>query len=330
MDASSDDAVRGQHAPVLYQQALTALAPRAGGRYIDGTLGGGGHARGILETSSPDGKLLGLDRDPGALAAAAGRLAPFGSRVHLSLSPYAGMAEQAAALGWDSVDGVLLDLGLSSLQLDDPTRGFSLRLEGPLDMRFDPTQPLTAAEVVNGWSEDDLAGVLRQFGEVPRARSVARAIVRSRPIRTTTELARVVAGAAGRSRSGIHPATQAFQALRIAVNDELQELSLGLEAAIGLLAEGGRLVVIAFHSLEDRLVKQFLRREASDCVCPPRQPVCTCGHVATIRLIDRRPLRPSQAETAANPRARSARLRSAERIRSARSLQRKGMGSEST
>ncbi len=228
------------------------------------------------------------------------------------------------------MDGVLLDLGLSSLQLDDPARGFSLRLEGPLDMRFDPTQPLTADEIVNGWSEDDLAGVLRQYGEVPRARSVARAIVRSRPIRTTTDLARVVAGAAGRSRSGIHPATQSFQALRIAVNDELQALERGLEAAIDLLAEGGRLVVIAFHSLEDRLVKQFLRREASDCVCPPRQPVCTCSHVATVRHISRRPLRPSQAETAANPRARSARLRTAERIRSARSLQRKGTGSEST
>lgn len=330
MDASLRDAVRGPHAPVLYQQALTALAPRAGGLYIDGTLGGGGHAQGILEASAPDGKLLGLDRDPAALAVASQRLGAFGPRVHLSQASFADMAGQAAALGWEGVDGILLDLGLSSMQLDDPGRGFSLRLEGPLDMRFDPAQSLTAAEVVNGWSEDELAGVLRRFGELPRSRAIARAIVRSRPLRTTVDLAQVVAQAAGRSRSRIHPATQAFQALRLAVNGELEALAEGLEASLEVLNQGGRLVVIAFHSLEDRIVKQFLRRESRDCVCPPQQPVCTCGHVATLHELHRRPLRPTRQEVTANPRARSARLRAAERMGKARSLHSKGTGSEST
>ena len=328
MGASSSDAGPGpQHAPVLYQQALSALAPRAGGRYIDGTLGGGGHARGILEAAAPDGELLGLDRDPGALAKAAGRLAGFGGRVHLSQASFGDMALHAAALGWKRVDGILLDLGLSSLQLDDPTRGFSFRAEGPLDMRFDPGQGLTAAEIVNGWPTDDLAKVLRTYGEQPGAGRVAQAIVAARPIRTTTELAGVVARAGGRrrsrrdaSRGGIHPATQTFQALRIAVNGELEELERGLESTTNLLEAGGRLVVISFHSLEDRIVKQFLRREETDCICPPQQPVCTCGHRATLAVPVRRAIRPEAAETRANPRSRSARLRFAERLDAARSL----------
>jgi len=320
MGASTMDAGPGPHAPVLYQQALSALEPRAGGHYIDGTLGGGGHAFGILQAADPDGELLGLDRDPDALELAARRLRPFGNRVHLCQGSFADMALHASAVGWGQVDGILLDLGLSSRQLDDPERGFSFLREGPLDMRFDRTQRLTAEEVVNGWPEEELAGLLRDYGEQTAAARLARAIIAARPLRTTTELAQVVARTVGRRRKGIHPATQTFQALRIAVNDELGALEAGLEAVPGLLRAGGRVAVISFHSLEDRLVKRFLRREERDCVCPPRQPVCTCGHEATLALTVRRAIRPEAAEIQANPRARSARLRFAERVGAARSL----------
>jgi 16S rRNA (cytosine1402-N4)-methyltransferase len=224
------------------------------------------------------------------------------------------MRQAADALRWPAVDGVLLDLGLSSMQLDDPQRGFSFRHDGPLDMRFDTTQSLTAAELVNQTDLDELAGILSRFGEEPRARRVAQAIVAARPLRTTRELAEVVAGAAARKRRGFDPSTRTFQALRIAVNNELDALEDGLEQAIDLLAPGGRIVVISFHSLEDRIVKRTFARESRDCICPPRQPICTCDHMAQLRLITRRPLRPDQAEVQANPRARSARLRAAERI----------------
>lgn len=314
MDASSDAPGPAAHRPVLYQQVLTALKPARGGRYIDGTVGAGGHAAGILEASAPDGELLGLDRDPAALEAASARLADYHRRAHLRQASFAHMGQQAEALGWTSVDGILLDLGLSSLQLDDPERGFSFRFEGPLDMRFDPSQAITAADLVNGLDEADLADLLKRYGEERRARRVARAIVQSRPLRTTTELAETVAGALGRSGGRIHPATRAFQALRIAVNDELGELEMGLQSAVELLGPGGRLAVIAFHSLEDRMVKRFMRRESRDCICPPGQPVCTCGHVAQLRLVTRRPLRPEEREVRRNPRARSARLRVAERL----------------
>lgn len=314
MGPANQDADPGPHAPVLYQQVLSALEPRAGGHYIDGTLGAGGHARGILAASQPDGCLIGLDRDPAALALAADRLASFGERAHLERASFSEMGRIAARLGWRQVDGILLDLGLSSMQLDDPERGFSFRREGPLDMRFDPSQELTADAIVNHWNQVEIARILRVFGEQPRAGKVAAAIVDARPIRTTAELAGVVARAAGRSRSGIHPATQAFQALRMAVNEELETLRAGLEAALPLLKTGGRLAVISFHSLEDRQVKQFFRREARDCICPEAQPVCTCGHRATIREWNRRPVQPSAEEIQANPRARSARLRVATRL----------------
>jgi 16S rRNA (cytosine1402-N4)-methyltransferase len=303
MGASMRDAEPGPHAPVLYQQVLSALEPRAGGRYIDGTLGGGGHAQGILAAAEPDGELLGLDRDPEALALAGRRLAPFSERIHLRHASFVAMDVEATALGWDGVDGILLDLGLSSMQLDEARRGFSFRLDGPLDMRFDISQPLTADDIVNGWDEAELAEALRRYGEQPRAGAVARAIVRSRPVHSTTELAKIVARAAGRSRRGIHPATLTFQALRIVVNEELESLRLGLEKAVGLLRPRGRLVVISFHSLEDRLVKQFLRRESSDCICPPGRPICTCGHRAALRLLTRRPIRPERSRIA-NPRRR--------------------------
>jgi 16S rRNA (cytosine1402-N4)-methyltransferase len=317
MGASAFDAGPGPHAPVLYQQVLSALEPRAGGHYIDGTLGAGGHARGILEACAPDGVVLGLDRDDQALALAAGRLGSYGDRLVVRRASFAEMAGQAAAIGWGRVDGILLDLGLSSMQLDDPKRGFSFRFDGPLDMRFDQRQTLTAGDIVNGWSVEALAEVLRRYGEQPRAGAVARAIVAARPITTTGQLAQVVAQA-GRSRgSSRHPATQTFQALRIAVNGEMEALEQALEAVPGLLEARGRLVVISFHSLEDRLVKQFMRRESTDCLCPPRQPVCTCGHRATLTVPVRRAIRPDASEIRHNPRARSARLRCAERLSAA-------------
>jgi len=314
MGASLDAAAAGSHTPVLYQQVLSALAPQAGSRHIDGTVGAGGHAAGILEASAPDGELLGLDRDPAALSRARQRLARFSERVHLVHRSFAEMHLAAAALHWTTVSGVLLDLGLSSMQVDDPARGFAFRLEGPLDMRFDAGQATTAADLVNGLNEADLADLIWRFGEETRARLVARRIVSARPLHTTTELAEIVAGSTRGRRAGIHPATRVFQALRIAVNGELEALGAGLEAALSLLAPGGRLVVIAFHSLEDRIVKEFVRRESRDCICPPAQPVCTCGHVATLRAITRKPVVPEEAEVRANPRARSAKLRVAERL----------------
>ncbi len=301
------------HQPVLYHEIIHALCPGRGGRYVDGTVGTGGHAAGILEASAPDGQLLGLDVDPQALSLAQTRLARYGARVHLVRASYLTLPEQLAMLGWDGVDGVLLDLGASSLQFDTPQRGFSFLEDGPLDMRFDPDNPLTAAEIVNTWPEEALAELIYRYGEEPAARAIARAILAARPIHSTRELAALVEKAAGRRRTH-HPATQTFQALRIAVNDELNAVEHILPQAIQALKPGGRLAVIAFHSLEDRLVKEFFRRESRDCLCPPRQPVCTCGHRASVRLVYPRAVRPTPEEVARNPRARSARLRVAEKL----------------
>lgn len=314
MLASPIGAGAGQHTPVLYQQVLSALSPSAGSRYIDGTLGAGGHAFGVLEASRPDGSLLGLDRDPQAIAVAGERLGVFGARTLLRQGSFANMQSIASEVGWSSVQGVLLDLGMSSMQLADSSRGFSFLHDGPLDMRFDPGQAVTAADLVNELSEAELGDLLLRFGEERQAHRVARAIVAARPLSSTAELAEVVVRAMRRRRPRIHPATQTFQALRIAVNDELTALERGLDQAVGLLAAGGRVVVIAFHSLEDRIVKGFFRQESRDCICPPEQIVCTCGHVARLHLLTRRPLRPTEAEIKANPRARSARLRIGERL----------------
>lgn len=314
MAASLDASNPAPHRPVLYQQVLSALRPRAGGRYIDGTVGAGGHAGGILDASGPDGLLLGIDRDPAAIALAGSRLDAFADRIHLRQASYAAMKDLAAELGWERVDGILLDLGLSSMQLDDRERGFSFREEGPLDMRFDPSQPTRAGDLVNNLPEGELADLLWRFGEERRSRAVARAIVAARPLHTTAELAAVVGRAVGRSGGRIHPATRTFQALRIAVNGELSELEKGLAQSIDLLLPGGRLAVISFHSLEDRIVKQFFKRESRDCICPPDQPVCTCGHVASFRVLTKKPIRPDEQEQTENPRARSARLRVGERL----------------
>src|SRR3990170_1199246 len=292
MRASTENADAGLHTPVLYQQVLTALQPRAGGRYIDGTLGAGGHAAGVLQASDPDGELLGLDCDPSALEAADKRLAGFAGRVHLRRASFADMQAEASRQGWGEVQGILLDLGLSSLQLARPERGFSFQLDGPLDMRFDPAQALAAEEIVNGWEEGELAEILRSYGEEPQARRLARAIVAARPLASTRALAEVVASFGGRRRTAIHPATRVFQALRTAANGELEALEAALPRAVTLLAPKARVAVISFHSLEDRIVKRFFQQESRDCICPPRQPVCTCGHRATLVTVTRRPIRP--------------------------------------
>ncbi len=301
------------HQPVLYQEIIHALRPIRTGFYVDGTLGAGGHAAGLLAGSEPGGKLLGLDVDPQALEIARQNLAPFGERAVLKQASYTNLPGQLAALGWEKVDGILLDLGASSMQFDTPERGFSFLADGPLDMRFDPSNPLTAAEIVNTWPEDELVDVLFRFGEERAARRIAHAILRARPINDTRQLADVIEKSTGWHGSH-HPATQTFQALRIAVNGELESLEKTLPLAVQSLASGGRLAVISFHSLEDRLVKDFIRLESRDCICPPRQPVCTCGHKASILEITRRPITPAQEEIDRNSRARSAKLRVAEKL----------------
>jgi len=303
------------HIPVLLDQVLAWLNPQPGQVIVDGTVGAGGHAAAILERSAPDGRLLGLDVDPAALALARLRLAPYGRRVTLVQANYEQLHHVAPAHGFAAVHGILLDLGLSSHQLADPARGFSFQTDGPLDMRFDPQGGRTAGDLVNRASLAELTRIIAVYGEEPQARRVAAAIVAHRPLHTTGELAQVVSQAIGGRRGRrIHPATRTFQALRIAVNDELGCLERGLCAARDLLAPGGRLVVIAFHSLEDRLVKHFFQREARDCLCPAGWPICTCGHQASLVVLTRKPVRPTPAEVEYNPRSRSARLRAARKL----------------
>ncbi len=306
------------HVPVLYNEVVTWLQPRSSGRYLDGTLGAGGHAHGLLEASAPDGRLLGLDRDDTAVRLASDRLAPFGARAVVRRASFREVRAVLKDLGWRGLDGALLDLGLSSNQLAEPDRGFSFTLDGPLDMRFDRASQLeTAEDLVNQLDERDLARLLWEYGEEPESRVIARAIVKSRPIRSTRALADVVASAGRRraaSRTRIHPATRTFQALRIAVNDELGELKAGLPEVVQSLDVGGRVAVITFHSLEDRIVKQTLRGMAGRAprsahllsAAPDADPIA--------RDLTPKPIRPSAAETTRNPRARSAKLRVAERI----------------
>ena len=281
---------------------------------MDATVGAGGHAKGILEASAPHGELLGLDLDPRALEIASQRLTSFSNRVHLVHSSYTFLLQALQALGWDHVDGIVIDLGVSSMQIDNPERGFSFQKDGPLDMRFDPSQPVSAETLVNTLPENELADILWKYGDERHSYRIAREILANRPLHTTLELASVIKKAAGKSGGKIHPATRSFQALRIAVNGELNALSEFLPNAIEVLHPGGRLAVISFHSLEDRIVKQYFRRESSDCICPPEQPVCTCGHKARIKEITRRPIEANDDEISQNSRARSARLRVAEKL----------------
>jgi len=302
------------HKPVLYQPSIDALQPHDGGRYVDATLGAGGHARGILEASSPTGKLLGMDRDENALLIASQRLSDFPGRSFLKHSSYVQMKTEVENLGWPAVDGILMDLGLSSMQLDTPERGFSFRTDNRLDMRFDPTTGLSAADMINTYREDDISRIIWEYGEEPKSRRIAAAIVRSRPITTTGQLASLVARVYGSHRGEHHPATRTFQAIRIAVNDELGGLEKTLPIAVSLLNPGGRLAIITFHSLEDRIVKHYYQLESKDCLCPPSQPICTCGHKASIRMVQRKPVNPTSEEIAENPRSRSAKLRIAEKL----------------
>lgn len=309
MTESTDHA---RHIPVLLQPVLEALLPAD--RIVDGTLGAGGHSGALLAHGA--GEVLGLDADPMALELARTHLAEWGQRVHLQHTSYVHMVDAAQRIGWESVDGILLDLGVSSMQLDQPERGFAFRHDGPLDMRFDPESHLpSAAEIVNTWDEDELADIFYRYGEERRSRQMARKIARERPFETTRQLAEVVERVAPRRKSDkIHPATRIFQALRIAVNDELGALERTLPVAIDLLRPGGRLAVISFHSLEDRIAKQTFKQASIDCICPPEVPVCVCGHKATVRLVTRKPTVADAEEIERNPRSRSAKLRVVEKL----------------
>lgn len=304
------------HVPVLLNEVLEHLLPEGHTveRAVDGTLGAGGHSRALLEHGVH--QLLGMDVDPVALDIARENLAPFGERAHIVHASYTQMADEAAKLGWDGVDAILLDLGVSSMQLDIPERGFAFRHEGPLDMRFDPqSDKPTAADLVNTLEEDELADIFYQYGEERDSRRIARAIVRERPYRTTRDLSEVIERAHPRRHyEKIHPATRVFQALRIAVNDELKTVERGVNVAIDLLRSGGRLAVISFHSLEDRIVKDAFRLASTDCICPPKTPICVCGHQASVRLINRKPIIANEDEAARNPRSRSAKLRIVEKL----------------
>jgi 16S rRNA (cytosine1402-N4)-methyltransferase len=301
------------HIPVLYEEVLTLLQPSANGRYIDGTVGAGGHAAGLLQKSAPSGRILAFDKDAEAIGYAQQQLEAFGQRVTYINASYAEMDNLAPQHGFTEVDGILLDLGLSSRQLDNGARGFSFLKDGPLDMRFDTSQGETAADLLNNLDEASLANIFWRYGEEKSSRNIARMVVAERPFTTTTQLADKIAQTV-RRRGRIHPATQTFQALRIAVNRELETVESGVMAALTLLRANGRLAVISFHSLEDRFVKQTFRQLSQACTCPPEQPICTCGGEAQFRLITRKAVQASAEEIAQNSRSRSARLRVIEKI----------------
>jgi 16S rRNA (cytosine1402-N4)-methyltransferase len=312
-----------EHIPVLLSEVIDGLALRPNATCVDGTLGGAGHAEAMLEATAPGGRLLGLDADPSAIERGGARLARFGERAVLRQASFRHLAEVARAAGFAQVDALLLDLGLSSYQLAEVERGFSFMIAGPLDMRMDPATPLTADEIVNDWPQDALADLIYRYGEEPRSRRIARAIVNARPLHSTAELAEVISRALGGQRGQrIHPATRVFQALRITVNDELSALGAVLPQIVGLLVPGGRFAIITFHSLEDRIVKQFIQRETRDCICDldPRllraagDTACRCGHHAMLKAVTRKPIQPGEAEVKLNSRSRSAKLRIAERV----------------
>jgi len=293
---------------------MTALSVQPGGRYIDCTVGTGGHATAILERCSPGGQLLGIDADPEAVAAARAQLRDYGDSCLMVNGNFHGLHDIALKHDFLPVHGIIFDLGMSSLQLESSSRGFSFQYDGPLDMRFGPEQEITAADIVNSYSEAKLARLLKTYGEEGYARQIARYIVRERPINSTLKLVWVIGQAVGGRRGRLHPATKTFQALRIAVNRELENLETALRQAVGLLGYQGRLVVISYHSLEDRIVKNFMRQESRDCICPSRIPACICNHRASMKTVGRRIITPTYDEVQQNPRSRSARLRVAERV----------------
>jgi 16S rRNA (cytosine1402-N4)-methyltransferase len=307
-----------EHASVLLHETIDLLAPRSGGIYVDGTLGGGGHAAEILKRSSPDGILIGLDQDPEAVARCKIDLASFGKRAIIRQANYRNLPLVLQELGYSTIDGTVLDLGISWFHLKSPNRGFSFQLNGPLDMRMDPSRGLTAADLVNGLSRDELAKIIHEFGEERRAGAIARAIEKARArrsITSTVQLAEIVSSVfPPYPPRRIHPATLTFQALRIAVNDELGALRDGVEGIINLLKPGARFTVITFHSLEDRVVKQAFAVSQKGCVCPPKLPVCACNRRPKLRVLTRRPVTAGPSELARNPAARSAKLRAAEKL----------------
>lgn len=305
-----DGGEREYHHPVMADEVVELFRPVVPGVVVDATFGGGGHTRRMVEEYGEKVRMVAIDKDPEAAAHTAGLPVTFVA------GDFRDLAEHLDRLGIDRVHGVLFDFGVSSHQVDTAGRGFSFRQPGPLDMRMDPASPLTAEEIVNTWPVEEIARILADYGEEPAAARIARAVVAARPLHTTTELAEVVKAAipAARRRRGGHPARRTFQALRIAVNDELEAIAQGLDAAIERLDVGGRCVAISYHSLEDRIVKRRFRRGARGCVCPPDLPVCGCGAEPELKILTPRPLAPQPQEIATNPRARSARLRAAEKV----------------
>lgn len=305
------------HEPVMLSEVLDALQVIPGGRYIDATLGEGGHARAILRAASPGGQLIGIDADPEAVVSAEKRLEEFGSLVRIVNENFAEMQAIATRYEFAPVHGVLMDLGVSSLQLDRESRGFSFRRSDPLDMRFSNDGGLDANKIVNQYSERELGDIIYRYGDERASRRIASAIVENRPVKNALQLADIISSVKRRGRRGIHSATQTFQALRIAVNDEMVALKAGLEQAVNVTGTGGRIVVISYHSLEDRIVKNFFRTAASDCICDSegrQSPFCTCNHTPTLKPVIRGALTPTSSEVDANPRSRSAKLRVASRI----------------
>lgn len=314
MTPAREDRDTPAHVPVLLDEVLAYLAPRPGAVIVDATIGEGGHAEAILDRIAPAGRLIGFDRDAEAVHRSTDRLRAFGRNVVIGQANFAALGEALDDAGIGLVDGVLFDLGVSSRQLFEPERGFSFDRQGPLDMRMDPRQSVTAADLVNTLEERELANVIYRYGDERASRRIARQIVSRRPLRTTRDLVRAVEAAIGGARGRLHPATRTFQALRIATNAETDALLAGLPQAIDRLRPGGRVCVIAFHSLEDRIVKQVFGLAARGCSCPPEAPVCTCGQKRTLRIITKKPVTATPAEVHRNPRARSARLRAAERV----------------
>jgi 16S rRNA (cytosine1402-N4)-methyltransferase len=302
------------HIPVLSREVIEILGVQPGGRYIDCTLGSGGHAQAILEHSAPGGQLLGIDADPDAIKRAGERLSSFEKSVLLVNDNFVNLKDICLKLDFFPVHGILFDLGLSTPQLDREGRGFSFQFDAPLDMRFSPTQRTTAADIVNTYSEMELTRILKTYGEELNNRKIAKTIVQKRPIKTTLELAGIIEEAVGGRHEKTHPATRTFQAIRIVVNQEMENLESALNQAVSLLGFGGKIVVISYHSLEDRIVKNFMQKESKDCICPPEAMKCVCGHKANIKKINHRIITPTFTEVELNPRSRSAKLRGAERI----------------
>ncbi len=310
----TDFSAYSDHIPVMLNECMNLLNPQPGGSFADGTLGAGGHSAAIAEAIGPEGHLTGFDLDPEAIKIARETLAPYTDRVDIINDSYVNLNQYVPD---NSLDGFIVDLGVSSMQLDHAERGFSFHQDGPLDMRFSPDQPISAADIVNTWSEEDIADILWKYGEERKARQIAAAIGRAREqeaITTTARLRDIIMAAVGNTKEKIHPATRSFQGIRIAVNGELDAVEAVLPAAVKALKPGGRLVVISFHSLEDRIVKQYFKTESRGCLCPPEQPVCTCGHKAVLKELTRHPVTADDEEVRRNPRSRSAKVRAAVKL----------------